>query len=281
VGYRITAVYLDGTTALYPEQVSINNTAPAGQNKFGKEASVFETNVLAVQNAESENDFRAPQTGDAEFFINRASNEESFGFFTRERISGVSTLNPGLTAIQSFICANGRALRIETAESGMFKIPAAAITAANFNPNNPLRIFSDGREEALRLESDGSIVFLARGLDTVYTNRRVYFLTDAVDGAKSTPMRILPVPVTSRRKKQLISPQAAGPQTGETVQTNALQRQQSVFETNTVYLAAAPNGTNVDKFFSLKTFAQPASFQINSPGVVAAPTDDQPCLSKN
>jgi hypothetical protein len=213
---------------------------------------------------------------DSSFFINRASHERSFGFYNRERVPGGPLANPGLAKMQSVVCSGGRALRVETSGSGLVRLAAETIAATGFNLNNPLRLFADGREEPISVEPDGSVIFLARGLDTQHTNARVYFLSDALPagGINSSPLRILLAGAFKSRKRTRFF----APEPGRAVQTNqvltgTLQRQKSVYETNDLNLTAALNGPNVDNFYSLLIGAQPAAFSMSAPGIQPSPGD--------
>lgn len=276
----------DAGNGLFDETIDLGlAAAPAGGAPVFFSKKVASLTEHGVNGAKADNPVDGPtaETGekspesssesDDSFFINRPSHERSFGLFNRERLPNERTVNPALSAVQSVVSGSGHALRIETSESGMLTISRAAVDSADFNPANPLRLFNNGREEPISVGSDGSVTFFGRGLDTADTNVRAYFLSDAfpAPGPHAAPLRIpLAGTVKSRKRVRFFANEWSGM---EPAAAEIYQRQESVYETNTLYLTNVNNGATLDNFYSLLVTGQPVSFTMETPGIVAFPAD--------
>jgi uncharacterized repeat protein (TIGR01451 family) len=139
------------------------------------------------------------------------------------------------------------AVKISVNSEGWYRVSVAQLLASGLDPDadpRTLQLFAEGVEQPMlvsglrneRLSADGAIEFYGTGIDTPYSNERVYWLVRGVHAGK----RIAVTP--------LGTPQSSGPQ-------NFLSS--VILEDRTTYLATLLNGEDSDNFFGAVVTSEP------------------------
>lgn len=83
---------------------------------------------------------------------------------------------------------NKSQIKIEVSRDGWHCVTHKQLAAAGFDVNSNSanwRLFADGAEQAVKLAADGAIEFYGRGLDTIQTDARIYWLAaDEITGKR-------------------------------------------------------------------------------------------------
>lgn len=119
------------------------------------------------------------------------------------------------TADAVVVPSDPNALKIEVRANGFYRVDAQTLAAKGFNAAQSAywKLFSDGVEEPMVVNADGSIEFFGEGLDTIQTDTNVYWLvTDTTTGKRIkkvsqkylTSARANTTRVTVERKDRLI-----------------------------------------------------------------------------
>lgn len=71
------------------------------------------------------------------------------------------------------------AIKLEVKKTGWYKISAASLQQNGFNPQNSdaWKLYTDGIEQPMNVNPDGSIEFYGTAIDTIYSGTRIYWLS--------------------------------------------------------------------------------------------------------
>ncbi|MEO6589498.1 MAG: C25 family cysteine peptidase [Pyrinomonadaceae bacterium] len=100
---------------------------------------------------------------------------------------GGTTTPPTPTPNLQWAIAATAGVKISVNHEGWYRVPADQLQAAGFDVNSNRtywQLFSDAVEQSIKVNSDGSIEFLGKELDTIQTNTRVYFLISGQTAGK-------------------------------------------------------------------------------------------------
>lgn len=77
------------------------------------------------------------------------------------------------------LTGDSSALKIEVKRDGWYKIAAATLQQNGFNVQNSAtwKLYTDAVEQPMTVNSDGSIEFYGRAIDTLYSGTRIYWLS--------------------------------------------------------------------------------------------------------
>lgn len=82
-------------------------------------------------------------------------------------------------------------VKIFVNHEGWYRVSANELMAAGFdtNPNRAnWQLFSDAQEQPIKVNADGSVEFYGKGLDTLQTDERAYFLINGQTAGKRIPV---------------------------------------------------------------------------------------------
>jgi hypothetical protein len=98
-------------------------------------------------------------------------------------LAAAKTATGGGDAAQQAALASGAAVKIAVRTEGWYRVEAAQLIAAGMPASTSpqsLQLFAEGREQAIAVQGTGqvsAIEFYATGLDTIYSDTRVYWLS--------------------------------------------------------------------------------------------------------
>jgi hypothetical protein len=151
------------------------------------------------------------------------------------------------------------AVKISVNSEGWYRVSVAQLLASGLDPDSDprmLQLYAEGVEQPMlvsglqngRLSSDGAIEFYGTGIDTPYSNERVYWLVRGTHAGK----RIAIAP--------LGTPQPSGPQSflGTVLR-----------EDRTTYLATLLNSEDSDNFFGAVITSDPVGQPLNVAHIAA------------
>jgi hypothetical protein len=176
----------DSANALYwLEAVDVNSRSvwfgPVyPQYNYDQLAADNESEIIAeYRRAKSERrgqteavDFQAPVSG-----------KESFK--TAPLADDFSPVDPAIE--EGLLASDPNALKVEVRADGLYRIDAPTLTANGFNVAQSAywKLFSNGTEEPMVVNADGSIEFFGEGIDTIQTGGNIYWLmTDTTAGKR-------------------------------------------------------------------------------------------------
>ena len=98
-----------------------------------------------------------------------------------------------LNAPRQFEIAARGGVKISVNHDGWYKVPATALQANGFDVNSNRafwQLFVGGEEVAIKVANDGAVEFFGRGVDTLATDRQVYYLVNGqTNGARLTEVK--------------------------------------------------------------------------------------------
>jgi uncharacterized repeat protein (TIGR01451 family) len=139
------------------------------------------------------------------------------------------------------------AVKISVSSEGWYRVSIAQLLAAGLDPDadpRTLQLFAEGVEQPMfisslqsgRLSADGVIEFYGSGIDTPYSNERVYWLVRGTHAGKRIAM------------EPRATPGSSGPQSFLST---------TIREDRTTYLATLLNGEDADNFFGAVITSEP------------------------
>jgi hypothetical protein len=141
--------------------------------------------------------------------------------------------------------AGSQAVKLFVRDEGWYRVPLAELTALGITAGNPrfLQLFVDGKEEPI-LVHDSAIEFYGRGIDTPYTDTRVYWLVQG-----------------SRPGKRILPPSSPPPLRGRGSVTQASFPYTVTLKERTIYFAALQNG-DAENFFGSVITTEPIEKEL-------------------
>jgi hypothetical protein len=152
------------------------------QYSYDQVAAEKESEVI-TELRKSKNERRG-QREEVEF---QAPAAEKESFFKADPTGETGFVASQETTESAVLPADPNALKIEVRARGLYRIDAQTLAANGFNVAQSAywKLFSEGAEEPMVVNADGSVEFFGEGLDTIQTDTNVYWLvTDTTTGKR-------------------------------------------------------------------------------------------------
>jgi uncharacterized repeat protein (TIGR01451 family) len=171
------------------------------------------------------------------------------------RTPGITELAPGeLRASLEGLSA----VKISVNSEGWYRVSVAQLLASGLDPDSDprmLQLFAEGVEQPMlvsglqngRLSADGAIEFYGTGIDTPYSNQRVYWLVRGTHAGKRIPIAPLDTPKSPGSQSFLAT---------------------VIREDRTTYLATLLNSEDSDNFFGAVITSDPVDQPLNIAHIV-------------
>ena len=91
--------------------------------------------------------------------------------------NGVNSIEMTVLENNSNFTNDSTAVKFEVKKDGLYRIEAAELEQLGIFNSGEWKLFTGGIEQSVKINQDGSVEFYGRGIDTIYSDARIYWLT--------------------------------------------------------------------------------------------------------